>query len=48
MKTDFIQSEEKKKKKDESEDSFRILWGKIMWTNFHIAGVPEEEREKGG
>lgn len=32
MKTDFTQSEEKKKKKEKSEDSFRILWGKIMWT----------------
>ena len=38
------QSREKEKEWEKSEDN---LWDNIKWTNIHIIGLPEEEREKG-
>ena len=31
-----------------TEDSLRILWNNIKWTNIQIIGDPEEEEKKKG
>ena len=43
-----ITSEEQNKVKrmKTTEDSLRVLWEHIKWTNIRIIGVPEEKREK--
>jgi len=46
---ELTQSEQQREKRmKKSEDTLRVQWDNIKWTNSHIRGVPEgEEEEKG-